>query len=326
MDLELAKKQAEKYDPEKEAIVINWIEEVTGEKFSSSFEETLKDGVLLCKLMNVLKPKSIAKVNASKLPFMQMENINNFLKVAESLGLKKHDSFMTIDLYEGKNIPQVINALFILASIAQKLPGYNGPKVGLKMAEKREINFTEEQLRNARNQVGSSAVASVKIDTGKSIAREVVKTKETGDKSATSQMSAGSVKTGLEFQRSISRDIVKTNLQADRSTVSSQNAGSVKTGLELGSQRSVANEIIKVKETGDTTTVPMANTGSIKVETGKSIANEVVKVPQAAPTSSPSSGGTSSLVQDLEKLASLRDKGILTEEEFQAKKKQLLGL
>ncbi|MHC5826238.1 MAG: SHOCT domain-containing protein, partial [Nostoc sp.] len=35
---------------------------------------------------------------------------------------------------------------------------------------------------------------------------------------------------------------------------------------------------------------------------------------------------TSSNFDDLEKLANLRDKGIITEEEFQVKKRQLLGL
>jgi hypothetical protein len=35
---------------------------------------------------------------------------------------------------------------------------------------------------------------------------------------------------------------------------------------------------------------------------------------------------TGDYTAELEKLAGLRDKGILTEEEFQAKKKQILGL
>ena len=39
-----------------------------------------------------------------------------------------------------------------------------------------------------------------------------------------------------------------------------------------------------------------------------------------------SGSGTSSSADEIEKLASLRDKGIVTEEEFEAKKKQLLGL
>jgi hypothetical protein len=41
---------------------------------------------------------------------------------------------------------------------------------------------------------------------------------------------------------------------------------------------------------------------------------------------SPKSNATNSGIDDLEKLANLRDKGILTEEEFVAKKKQILGL
>lgn len=38
------------------------------------------------------------------------------------------------------------------------------------------------------------------------------------------------------------------------------------------------------------------------------------------------SGGSSGYIADLEKLASLRDAGVLTEDEFSAKKKQILGL
>ena len=36
-----------------------------------------------------------------------MENIGNFLKVAESLGVAKIDLFQTVDLYEAQNIPGV---------------------------------------------------------------------------------------------------------------------------------------------------------------------------------------------------------------------------
>jgi len=46
--------------------------------------------------------------------------------------------------------------------------------------------------------------------------------------------------------------------------------------------------------------------------------------PAAAPA--PSGGGTPSDIDQLTQLASLRDAGILTEEEFTAKKAQILGL
>jgi hypothetical protein len=47
----------------------------------------------------------------------------------------------------------------------------------------------------------------------------------------------------------------------------------------------------------------------------------------AAPESAPTpAGGSSDYIAELEKLASLRDAGILTDEEFDSKKRQILGL
>lgn len=37
-----------------------------------------------------------------------MENIGNFLTVAQSLGVAKIDLFQTVDLYEAQNLPGVI--------------------------------------------------------------------------------------------------------------------------------------------------------------------------------------------------------------------------
>ncbi len=36
-----------------------------------------------------------------------MENISNFLAVADELGVAKAETFQTVDLYEAQNIPQV---------------------------------------------------------------------------------------------------------------------------------------------------------------------------------------------------------------------------
>ena len=58
----------------------------------------------------------------------------------------------------------------------------------------------------------------------------------------------------------------------------------------------------------------------------------IIEAYQLAPPSQPSMGSPSrssseiSPLEELEQLATLRDKGIITEEEFNAKKKQLLGL
>ena len=44
-----AEKQAAKYNPEREAQVREWIENVSGEKVIGDFQECLKDGIILCK-------------------------------------------------------------------------------------------------------------------------------------------------------------------------------------------------------------------------------------------------------------------------------------
>merc|ERR1711988_1031790 len=86
-----------------------FVEQVTGEPFAhpEDFQASLKDGVLLCKLFNSLHPGSIPKISSSKMPFMQMENIDSYIKACESVGIPSHYNFMTVDLYEGKNLEQV---------------------------------------------------------------------------------------------------------------------------------------------------------------------------------------------------------------------------
>ncbi|MGW8143330.1 MAG: SHOCT domain-containing protein [Anaerolineales bacterium] len=54
-------------------------------------------------------------------------------------------------------------------------------------------------------------------------------------------------------------------------------------------------------------------------------APEPTSTPSSSPSAAPSTGEPSYL-QELEKLADLHDKGIITDEEFAAKKKSLLGL
>lgn len=65
----------------KEEEVKTWICAVTGEVWGdSSFAARLKDGTLLCTLINTIKPGSVKKVNKMQMPFMQMENISSFLR------------------------------------------------------------------------------------------------------------------------------------------------------------------------------------------------------------------------------------------------------
>lgn len=44
-------------------------------------------------LVNTIKPGSVRKVNESRMPFKQMENISNFLKSCRTLGVAEHSLF-----------------------------------------------------------------------------------------------------------------------------------------------------------------------------------------------------------------------------------------
>lgn len=55
-----------------------WIEAILGKKFPPNelFEDVLKDGQVLCELMNKISPGSVSKINSSGGQFKMMENIN----------------------------------------------------------------------------------------------------------------------------------------------------------------------------------------------------------------------------------------------------------
>ena len=148
LDKELAEKAAAKYDPAVENACRMWIENVTGDKLGEcSLQEELKNGVVLCNLINAIKPGLIKPPKNSKMPFMQMENISMYLEGCTKLGVPSFSSFQTVSLYENKDMGSVLNNIQALGSAAQKLPGYSGPVLGTKIAEAAPRQFSEAQMR-----------------------------------------------------------------------------------------------------------------------------------------------------------------------------------
>lgn len=96
LDAELAAKREANYDYDLENEAQEWIENVTGEQFQQAFAEELKDGRKLCVLINTIKPGAVRKVNDSRMPFKQMENISNFLKACRAVGVAEHSLFETV--------------------------------------------------------------------------------------------------------------------------------------------------------------------------------------------------------------------------------------
>ncbi|KAK6634062.1 hypothetical protein RUM43_001677 [Polyplax serrata] len=133
---------------EQEQEVLQWISDVLGEPLpKGEYEDVLRDGVILCKLINKIAPNSVNKIQAKGTNFQLMENVQRFQAAIKKYGVPDSEIFQTADLFERRNIPQVTLCLYALGRITQKHPEYTGPRLGPKMAEENKREFTEEQLR-----------------------------------------------------------------------------------------------------------------------------------------------------------------------------------
>ncbi|XP_033103565.1 transgelin-3-like isoform X3 [Anneissia japonica] len=143
---------------------------------STQLQEELKNGVILCEVINVLQPNSVRKINESKMAFKMMENIGNFLDQSANYGCNKTDMFQTVDLYEGQNMAQVVNGILALASKAASKGVTTDVQVA-KLAEANKREFTEEQIKEGQNiiglQMGTNKVASQAGMTGYGMTRQI---------------------------------------------------------------------------------------------------------------------------------------------------------
>ncbi|XP_047408042.1 LIM domain only protein 7 isoform X9 [Sciurus carolinensis] len=126
-----------------------WVEAVTEKNFETrDFRASLENGVLLCDLINKLKPGIIKKINRLSTPIAGLDNINVFLKACEQIGLKEAQLFHPGDLQDLSNrvtvkqeetdrrLKNVLITLYWLGRKAQNNPYYSGPYLNLKAFEK----------------------------------------------------------------------------------------------------------------------------------------------------------------------------------------------
>ncbi|XP_073699244.1 LIM domain only protein 7b isoform X2 [Garra rufa] len=125
-----------------------WLEEVTKKRFGSkSFRVALEDGVLLCDLINTLKPGIIKRVNRLSTPIAGLDNVNVFLKACMKLGLNEAQLFHPGDLQDvstrvtvrreetSRRLKNVLITIYWLGRKAQSDPFYTGPQLNLKAFE-----------------------------------------------------------------------------------------------------------------------------------------------------------------------------------------------
>ncbi|XP_050300742.1 myophilin isoform X2 [Anthonomus grandis grandis] len=153
---EAQRKVNAKYSEQLASECLEWVRSITGEDINTagdmdSFYETLKDGTLLCRLVNAIQPGTIKKINNTQMAFKCMENINAFLEAARNFGVPAQETFQTVDLWERQNLNSVV---ICLQSLGRKASKFGKPSIGPKEAEKNERVFTEEKLKAGQTIIG----------------------------------------------------------------------------------------------------------------------------------------------------------------------------
>ncbi|XP_031671602.1 LIM domain only protein 7 isoform X4 [Oncorhynchus kisutch] len=125
-----------------------WMEEVTNKSFgSNNFRSALENGVLLCHLINQLKPGLIKRVNTLSTPMAGLDNVNVFLRACGTLGLHEAQLFHPGDLQDlstratlrcaesKRRLKNVLITIYWLGRKAQADPFYSGPQLNLRAFE-----------------------------------------------------------------------------------------------------------------------------------------------------------------------------------------------
>ncbi|CAH8604031.1 unnamed protein product [Heterobilharzia americana] len=171
IDVAISRKLNSRYDPDAERQVIGWIQQLTGQNIPlgrENVQRTLKNGRILVELINAvyertpnLPPKAQTirrpvNPNTGNAPFKQMENIQKFLDLSEAYGVPRECLFQTVDLFEARNMAQVLATLLQLGTECQR-NGFQGPVCGPKPTYSQPRQWTEEKLRAGEGIIGLQA-------------------------------------------------------------------------------------------------------------------------------------------------------------------------
>ncbi|GAB5372627.1 hypothetical protein AAMO2058_001681200 [Amorphochlora amoebiformis] len=136
--------------------VFNYVGNHCGKEVTSMDE--MKSGVLLCTVINNIKPKSVRKVFTKKMKFMM--NISNFLAACSKIGVHPKDLCSTDDITKGDE--QRIGFLLVgLDGVASKITSYQGPRLGDPFSPeafgKGDKTLNEENKKKASDEKAAEA-------------------------------------------------------------------------------------------------------------------------------------------------------------------------
>eukprot|EP00079_Xenopus_tropicalis_P020350 XP_012811149.1 PREDICTED: LIM and calponin homology domains-containing protein 1 isoform X3 [Xenopus tropicalis] len=122
--------------------------QVTGKSFGDKdFRTGLENGILLCELLNAIKPGLVKKINRLPTPIAGLDNITLFLRGCKELGLKESQLFDPGDLQDTANrttarnsdcnrkLRNVLITVYWLGKAASSCSSYSGNNLDLKEFE-----------------------------------------------------------------------------------------------------------------------------------------------------------------------------------------------
>ncbi|XP_047198697.1 LIM domain only protein 7 isoform X6 [Hippoglossus stenolepis] len=146
-----------------------WIEAVTKKTFGSNdFRSALENGVLLCDLINKIRPGVVKRVNRLPTPIAGLDNLNVFLRACGKLGLKEAQLFHPGDLQDlstrvtvkhqetNRRLKNVLITIFWLGRRAQCDRVYDGPHLNFKAFEGLLGTALYKALQESSSQKGSN--------------------------------------------------------------------------------------------------------------------------------------------------------------------------
>ncbi|KAL6055860.1 LIM domain protein 3 [Balamuthia mandrillaris] len=172
LDAEIHRKLEAKRNPGLEKALAEWVASVAGEPLEQPEDpiSSLQSGILLCKLVNTIRPGIIRKFNTRRIPLLEMENIGLYLKACWELGVPSSDLFVTSDLYLRKGVSQVFQNLESLARIAQSIRSFKGPYFKVKRVMDEKGNSYTGAVQEKRKE---TLIADVNEDEQRRIAHEL---------------------------------------------------------------------------------------------------------------------------------------------------------
>ncbi|XP_055334579.1 myophilin-like [Paramacrobiotus metropolitanus] len=107
---------------EDEQTALQWVFSILGEPVpQGNFDDILRDGNVLCRFMQRIRPDLMTKYKPSDQPAKQRENIGLFTEACVQIGVPGTDLFQTIDLQERKDPSAVAHCLARLGGVLQRV-------------------------------------------------------------------------------------------------------------------------------------------------------------------------------------------------------------